>query len=50
MNLNYTLPDEYFEERLALPGHAIQGIQDQWLPKAFAYAYEHSQFYRAKWK
>ena len=48
LDLNYTLPDEYFEERLGLPGDVILGIQDRWLPKAFAQAYEHSQFYRTK--
>jgi branched-chain amino acid transport system ATP-binding protein len=46
--LSYTLPDEYFEERVSLTRDEVQAIQDQTLPVAFAYAFEHSPFYRAK--
>jgi branched-chain amino acid transport system ATP-binding protein len=47
-DLNYTLPDEYFEERVSLPADEIEVLQDKTLVEAFAFAYEHSQFYRDK--
>jgi branched-chain amino acid transport system ATP-binding protein len=45
---SYTLPDEYFEERLSYTADELEAIQDQALPKAFAYAFENSAFYHAK--
>lgn len=45
---SFTLPDEYFEERLSRSAGEISAIQDEALPKAFAYAFEHSSFYHAK--
>ena len=48
--LSYTLPDEYFQERLSLTTDEIEAIQDQALPEAFAYAFEHSPFYHAKFR
>jgi phenylacetate-coenzyme A ligase PaaK-like adenylate-forming protein len=47
-DLNYTLPDEYFEERVSQSTAQLEAIQDRALPEAVAYAYEHSQFYREK--
>jgi phenylacetate-CoA ligase len=46
--LSYTLPDEYFEKRLSMTAEEIEAIQDQALPKAFAFAFEHSPLYRRK--
>lgn len=45
---SYTLPDEFFQERVALTAGEIEAIQDELLPQAVAYAFEHSPFYRAK--
>jgi branched-chain amino acid transport system ATP-binding protein len=45
---SYTLPDEYFEQRLSYTADELEAIQDEALPQAFAYAFEHSPFYRAK--
>jgi branched-chain amino acid transport system ATP-binding protein len=47
-DLNYTLPDEYFEERLGMPVGEIEALQDETLVEAFAFAYERSQFYYDK--
>lgn len=44
----YTLPDEFFEERINLSASQIEVIQDRALPEAFAYAYAHSPFYHDK--
>jgi branched-chain amino acid transport system ATP-binding protein len=48
LGLNYTLPDEFFEERVSLSAGQLEAMQDRALPEAFAYAYDHSRFYRAK--
>jgi branched-chain amino acid transport system ATP-binding protein len=45
---SFTLPDEYFERRISYTADEIEGIQDEALPRAFAYAFEHVPFYRAK--
>jgi len=45
---SFTLPDEYFEQRVGYTADEIEVIQDEALPKAFAHAFEHSPFYRAK--
>ncbi len=45
---NFTLPDEYFEERVGYSAGQIQAIQDEALPRAFTHAYEHSAYYQAK--
>ncbi|MCK4449383.1 MAG: AMP-binding protein [Anaerolineae bacterium] len=45
---SYTLPDEYFEERLSYTADELEAIQDQALPQAFAYAFENSALYHAK--
>ena len=44
----FTLPDEYFEKRVSYSAGDIEAIQDEALPRYFAYAFEHSPFYRAK--
>lgn len=46
--LSYTLPDEYFEERVSLTARQLEMIQDRALPEAFSYAYEHSRLYNDK--
>jgi len=43
-----TRPDEYFEKRASYTVGEIESIQDEALPKAFTYAFEHSPFYHAK--
>jgi branched-chain amino acid transport system ATP-binding protein len=45
---NFTLPDEYFEQRIGYTHTEIEEIQDEALPLAFAYAFEHSPFYQTK--
>jgi phenylacetate-coenzyme A ligase PaaK-like adenylate-forming protein/ABC-type branched-subunit amino acid transport system ATPase component len=45
---NFTLPDEYFQERTGYSREEIEAIQDEALPKAFAFAFENSPFYRSK--
>jgi phenylacetate-CoA ligase len=45
---SYTLPDEYFEQRLSYTTDEIQAIQDEALPKAYTYAFAHSTFYHDK--
>jgi ABC-type branched-subunit amino acid transport system ATPase component/phenylacetate-coenzyme A ligase PaaK-like adenylate-forming protein len=45
---SFTLPDDYFEQRVGYSAEEIEVIQDEALPKSFAFAYEHSPFYRAK--
>jgi ABC-type branched-subunit amino acid transport system ATPase component/phenylacetate-coenzyme A ligase PaaK-like adenylate-forming protein len=45
---NFTLPDEYFEERVGYTGDQIRAIQDEALPRAFAHAFEHSAYYQEK--
>jgi branched-chain amino acid transport system ATP-binding protein len=45
---SYTLPDEYFEERLSYTADELEAIQDEALPKAFAHAFENSHFYHEK--
>lgn len=45
---NWTLPDEYFQERVSQSVEELEAIQDKDLPQAFAYAFEHSAFYREK--
>ena len=37
--LTYTLPDAYFEERMNASAEEIEAVQDEELPKAFAYAF-----------
>ncbi len=44
----FTLPDEYFEQRVSYSAEEIETIQDEALPRAFAHAFEHSPFYHAK--
>ncbi len=44
----FTLPDEYFEQRVGYGAEEIEMIQDEALPKSVAFAFEHSSFYRAK--
>jgi branched-chain amino acid transport system ATP-binding protein len=44
----FTLPDEYFEQRLSYPAEELREIQDEVLPKAVEYAFENSSFYRTK--
>jgi len=45
---SYTLPDEYFEGRLSLTADELETIQDEALPEAFAYAFDNSETYHAK--
>jgi branched-chain amino acid transport system ATP-binding protein len=45
---DFTLPDEYFEQRTSHTADEIEMLQDKALPRAFAYALEASPFYRAK--
>jgi phenylacetate-CoA ligase len=45
---NYTLPDEYFEERVSISADELEEMQDQALPRAFVHAFEHSALYHAK--
>lgn len=45
---NYTLPDEYFEQRVSYTAQELAAMQDEALPRAFAYAFEHSHFYCTK--
>jgi branched-chain amino acid transport system ATP-binding protein len=44
----YTLPDEYFEQRVGFSQGEIEAIQDAALPKAFDHAFAQSSFYRTK--
>ena len=48
--MSYTLPDEFFQRRVGLTTDEIEEIQDERLPQAVAYAFEHSPFYRAKYQ
>jgi ABC-type branched-subunit amino acid transport system ATPase component/phenylacetate-coenzyme A ligase PaaK-like adenylate-forming protein len=48
--LNYTLPDEYFEERLSASAAELEQIQDEALPQAFRIAFERSPLYRHKFE
>jgi len=45
---SFTLPDEYFEQRVGYSIEEIELIQDEALPRSFEYAFENSSFYRAK--
>jgi branched-chain amino acid transport system ATP-binding protein len=45
---SFTLPDEFFQQRVSYSAEEIEGIQDQALPKAVDYAFQNSPFYRAK--
>jgi branched-chain amino acid transport system ATP-binding protein len=45
---SYTLPDEYFEQRIGYSHEEIEVCQDETLPQAFSYAFELSPFYHAK--
>lgn len=45
---SFTLPDDYFEKRVALSQAEIRSLQDTALPTAVAYAFEHSPFFHAK--
>ena len=47
---NFSLPDEYFQQRLSYSPAEIESIQDEALPTAFAHAYECSPFYRSKFE
>jgi ABC-type branched-subunit amino acid transport system ATPase component/phenylacetate-coenzyme A ligase PaaK-like adenylate-forming protein len=47
-DLNYTLPDEFFQERLGISAGQLKAIQDRALPEALAYAHDHSPFYKKK--
>lgn len=48
LEFSYTLPDEYFEQRLSYTADELEAIQDEAFPKAFAYTFEHSPFYHDK--
>jgi phenylacetate-CoA ligase len=45
---SFTLPDNYFEQRVALGHDQLELLQDEALPSAVSYAFEHSPFIRAK--
>jgi branched-chain amino acid transport system ATP-binding protein len=45
---SFTLPDEYFQQRIGYTIEEIQDIQDRALPKAFDFAFENSRLYRHK--
>jgi ABC-type branched-subunit amino acid transport system ATPase component/phenylacetate-coenzyme A ligase PaaK-like adenylate-forming protein len=48
--LNYTLPDDYFEERLAKSADELEQIQDEALPQAFRAAFGRSPLYQRKFR
>lgn len=45
---SYTLPDEFFQQRVGYSHEEIDAFQDEALPQAFSIAFEHSPFFRAK--
>lgn len=46
----FTLPDEYFERRAGLSRDEIEALQDEALPRAYAYAFERTDFYAQKFR
>lgn len=44
----YTLPDEFFEQRIGYSHAEIEAFQDETLPTTFSNAIQHSPFYRSK--